>query len=95
MAVKKQSKKIVEPMNMDTPVETARKSGTVKCEVCNCSCSGRWANVGWGLLLAGGLAHMLPQQVEPLLRWSAYGVSVQMAVGAISVVLALYFLLGE
>ncbi len=54
-----------------------------------------WATVGWSLLLLGGLAHMLPAQMAPLLSWSVYGVSVQMAVGVISVVLALYYLLGE
>ncbi len=66
-----------------------------QCEVCGCTCNGRWANVGWGLLLLGGLAHMLPTQMAPLLRWSLYGVSVQMVVGVVSVVLALYFLLGN
>lgn len=54
-----------------------------------------WATVGWALLLLGGLAHMLPEQMAPLLKWSVYGVSVQMAVGVVSVVLALYYLLGE
>lgn len=54
-----------------------------------------WATVGWALLLLGGLAHMLPSQMEPLLKWSMYGVSLQMAVGVVSVVLALYYLLGE
>ena len=59
------------------------------------SVENRWATVGWGLLLLGGLAHMLPTQMAPLLRWSLYGISVQMAVGVVSVVLALYFLLGN
>ena len=54
-----------------------------------------WATVGWALLLLGGLAHMLPEQMAPLLKWSMYGVSVQMVVGIVSVVLALYYLLGE
>ncbi len=54
-----------------------------------------WTTMGWALLLLGGLAHMLPAQMDPLLKWSAYGVSVQMAVGVVSVVLALYYLLGE
>ena len=56
---------------------------------------GKWVTVGWGLLLLGGLAHMLPTQMAPLLGWSLYGVSVQMAVGVLSVVMALYFLLGS
>lgn len=54
-----------------------------------------WATAGWALLLLGGLAHMLPGQMAPLLNWSVYGVSLQMAVGVVSVVLALYYLLGE
>lgn len=66
-----------------------------QCETCGCTCNGRWANVGWGFLLIGGLAHMLPVQMAPLLQWGVYGVTVQMAVGVISVVLALYFLLGN
>ena len=55
----------------------------------------RWVSVGWTLLLIGGLAHMLPAQMEPLLKWAVYGVSLQMAVGVLSVVIALYYLLGE
>ncbi len=54
-----------------------------------------WATLGWALLLLGGLAHMLPEQMAPLLKWSMYGVSLQMVIGIGSVVLALYFLLGE
>jgi len=56
---------------------------------------GKWASLGWALLLVGGLAHMLPEQMAPLLKYSMYGVSLQMAVGALSVIMALYFLLGE
>ncbi len=54
-----------------------------------------WMNLGWTMLLLGGLAHMLPEQMAPLLKWAVYGVNVQMAVGTVSVVVALYFLLGE
>ncbi|KKU64210.1 MAG: hypothetical protein UX87_C0009G0034 [Candidatus Amesbacteria bacterium GW2011_GWA1_47_16] len=57
--------------------------------------SDRWMSLGWSLLLLGGLAHMLPGQMEPLLKWSFYGISVQMVVGVLSVVIALYYLLGE
>lgn len=56
---------------------------------------GKWVTLGWALLLLGGLAHMLPTQMAPLLAWSVYGISVQMAVGTVSVVMALYFLLGN
>lgn len=56
---------------------------------------GKWATVGWGVLLVGGLGHMLPVQMAPLLGWSLWGVSAQMAVGVLSVVMALYFLLGN
>jgi len=55
----------------------------------------KWVNLGWSLLLLGGLAHMLPEQMAPLLKWSLWGVSLQMAVGVLSVVIALYYLLGE
>lgn len=55
----------------------------------------KWISVGWVLLLVGGLAHMLPEQMMPVLKYSMYGVSVQMAVGVLSVILALYYLLGE
>lgn len=69
--------------------------GGKQCESCGCTCNGRWSNVGWAFLLVGGLAHMLPVQMAPLLQWSLYGVTVQMVVGVVSVVLALYFLLGN
>ncbi|TSC86074.1 MAG: hypothetical protein G01um101416_724 [Microgenomates group bacterium Gr01-1014_16] len=55
----------------------------------------KWMSVGWTLLLIGGLAHMLPQQMEPLLKWAVYGITLQTAVGVLSVVIALYYLLGE
>lgn len=66
-----------------------------QCEVCGCTCNGKWATFGWGVLLVGGLGHMLPAQMAPVLNWSLWGVSVQMAVGVLSVVFALYFLLGN
>lgn len=75
--------------------KTENKAMMKKCEECGCTCNGKWASWGWALLLIGGLAHMLPNQMMPLLKWSVYGVSVQMAVGVVSVVLALYFLLGN
>lgn len=75
-------------------VEKVEKKGK-QCDICGCSCGGKWATVGWSLLLVGGLAHMLPVQMAPLLKWSMYGVSVQMVVGVLSVVVALYYLLGS
>lgn len=52
-------------------------------------------NLGWGLLLLGGLAHMLPEQMAPMLKVSLWGVSLQLAVGVVSVIVALNFLLDE
>jgi hypothetical protein len=56
---------------------------------------GKWQSAGWALLLVGGLAHMLPEQMAPILGLAGYGVTVQMVVGTLSVIAALYFLLGE
>jgi hypothetical protein len=70
----------------------------VKIECCKNCCEGKcskWVSVGWVLLLLGGLAHMLPEQMAPVLKWSLWGVSVQLAVGVVSVILALNFLLDE
>ena len=72
-------KKVMETMTEDKKSKTSEK----------------WMSAGWTLLLIGGLAHMLPQQMEPLLKWAVYGVTVQTAVGVLSVVIALYYLLGE
>ncbi len=66
-----------------------------QCEACGCTCNGKWATFGWGVLLVGGLGHMLPVQMAPVLNWSLWGVSVQVVVGVLSVVFALYFLLGN
>jgi len=57
--------------------------------------AGKWVTMGWVLLLIGGLAHMLPEQMAPVLKYAAFGVTVQMAVGVVSVVLALYYLLED
>jgi len=64
------------------------------CDCCDCRPS-RWQSAGWVLLLAGGLAHMLPEQMAPVLKWSLLGVSLQMAIGVVSVILALNFLLED
>lgn len=55
----------------------------------------RWTVLAWMLLLLGGLGHMLPEQMAPLLKWSLWGISLQMAVGVVSVILALNFLLED
>lgn len=88
MAVKKTKKK-QEEVEVKEPMMAEMKLGVKKKE------SPFWMGVGWTLLLVGGLAHMLPEQLAPLLSWSKYGVSLQSVVGVVSVVMALYFLLGE
>lgn len=55
----------------------------------------KWAIVAWALLLLGGLAHLIPAQLAPVFGWSLYGVTLQSVVGFVSVVMALYFLLGK
>ncbi len=72
----------------------AVKKKTVDME-CKCCCNSKWINAGWGLLLVGGLAHMLPAQMAPVLAWSMYGITLQMVVGVLSVVIALYYMLGD
>lgn len=74
---------------------STKKTSTVTNHLTKVMSGDKWSTIGWSLLLLGGLAHMLPAQMAPLLSWSLYGVSVQMAVGVVSVILALYFLLGE
>lgn len=54
-----------------------------------------WMSFGWVILLIGGLAHMLPEQMGPIVKLAVWGMSVQTVVGILSVILALYFLLGE
>lgn len=56
---------------------------------------GLWTTVGLMLLLLGGLAHMLPAQMDPLLKVAVAGVNLQTGIGVLSVIIALYFLLGE
>ena len=90
MAMKKTKTEEAKNENMMTKLMSGKK-----CDMCSCTCSGKWASVGWGLLLVGGLSHMLPTQMAPLLKWGMYGVTLQIVVGVASVVLALYFLLGN
>jgi hypothetical protein len=75
--------------------KTESMTPSKKCDNCGCSCSGKWVTMGWGLLLLGGLAHMLPIQMAPVLKWALWGITLQMVVGVLSVVTALYFLLGN
>jgi hypothetical protein len=85
MAVKTKSRKV-----KDVPEEIKEvKPSAAK------AMEGKWVGFGWILLLIGGLAHMLPEQMAPLLKWSLFGVSLQLAVGVVSVILALNFLLEE
>lgn len=79
----------------NSKLKTENKMMSKNCDSCGCSCSGKWATAGWGFLLLGGLAHMLPMQMAPVLKWAVYGITLQMVVGVVSVVLALYFFLGE
>jgi hypothetical protein len=55
----------------------------------------RWMTASWMILLIGGLSHMMPTQMAPILNYAVYGVTVQMVVGILSVVAALYYLLEE
>jgi len=91
MAVKKSSKlkspKPVEDFSMPVMEEPKKKKSWVT--------DGKLVVLGWSLLLIGGLAHMLPAQMEPLLKFSKWGISVQMLVGMLSVIIALNFLLGD
>lgn len=84
MAVRKAVKK--EPVVVDQVPEVISK---VK------NGGSKWLSVGWVLLLLGGLAHMLPEQMGPLMKFSLWGVSLQVAVGTVSVIVALNFLLDE
>jgi len=91
MAVRKSTKlknsKPEEDFSMPVMEEPKKKK-----EPC---CNGKLVVLGWSLLLIGGLAHMLPAQMEPLLKFSKWGISVQMLVGMLSVIIALNFLLGD
>lgn len=51
--------------------------------------------LAWSFLLVGGLAQMLPVQMAPIMKLSVWGISLQTTLGVLSVILALYFLLGE
>lgn len=82
----------VNAVQLDTEVKEAVLPKKEKCVCANC---GPWATFGRVLLLVGGLALMLPAQLAPVLKLSVYGISIQTAIGAMSVVAALYFLLGD
>lgn len=56
---------------------------------------GKLMTFGWLLLLFGGLGHMLPEQMAPVLKWTIAGVTFQTLVGILSVIAALYYLLEE
>jgi hypothetical protein len=84
MAVKKTLTKVKEA-KADESLPTAIKA----------SISSRWLTVGWTLLLLGGLAHMMPTQMAPVLGWSLWGITLQTVIGVLSVVFALYYLLED
>lgn len=44
------------------------------------------------LLLVGGLGHLIPGVLAPILTVGVGAITVQMIVGALSVILALYFI---
>jgi len=91
MAVKKYAKS-----DAQNPVKSEEGKTVVKSEPKKAQFrGGKWVMVGWVLLLVGGLGHMLPEQMAPLLKWSVWGISLQMAVGVGSVILALNFLLED
>jgi len=54
-----------------------------------------WLTAAMAMLLVGGLAHMLPDQMGPLLGLAVYGVSLQVVVGVVSVFAALYYLMND
>jgi hypothetical protein len=76
------------------PVIQEKTEERKKEEKCCCYDS-KWVSAGWVLLLLGGLAHMLPEQMAPIMKWSLFGISLQLAIGVVSVVMALNFLLEE
>ena len=45
------------------------------------------------LLLVGGLGHLLPGMLAPLLSMGVGQITLQLVIGALSVILALYFLI--
>lgn len=55
----------------------------------------KWASLGWLLLFVGGMAHMLIQQMGPVLNWGLFGVKLEFVLGVVSVFIAMYFLLGS
>ncbi len=75
---------------------TAKNTASVSamgCDVCGCGCCGGWGNVSWVLLLIGGLAHVMPARMMPLLNFQILGVSLQLIIGVASVIVAIYCLL--
>lgn len=75
-----------------TASAVSEKKSVVKCMCKNC---GKWATFSWMVLLLAGLSHMLPEQMKPVLDLKLAGITVQSAIGALGVVFALYFLLGD
>ena len=59
---------------------------------CTCASCGKAATISWLVLLFCGLGLILPNQMQPIFQYSFLGISVNVVVGAVAVVLALNFL---
>jgi hypothetical protein len=55
----------------------------------------KYMNVGWVLLLFLGLGGALPEQMKPLMTLPVFGIKVQVIAGIVSVILAIYYLMGN
>lgn len=62
---------------------------------CDCKACGRPATIGWLFMLFAGLAHMLPNNMMPIMKLAVAGISLQTVIGVVCVVLALNFLLRD
>lgn len=71
------------------------EKGQTKVEACDCKACGRPATIGWLFMLFAGLAHMLPNNMMPIMKLAVAGISLQTVIGVVCVVLALNFLLRD
>jgi hypothetical protein len=89
VAIKKVKAKVSE--KPEEVVEEVRAFSKEK----KCVRESKWLTASWMVLLIAGLGHMMPTQLAPVLGWGMYGITLQMVVGVLSVVAALYYLLEE